>query len=59
MIVLNILVYFGRNKQKSFAALNNLNFHPPEVLSCFYDPQLQVGEDYSYLFNLRSNICKS
>ena len=23
------------------------------------DPQLQVGENYSYLFNSRSNICKS
>ena len=23
------------------------------------DPQLQVGDNYTYLFNLRSNICKS
>ena len=30
------------------AKLNNLNFH-----------QLQVGENYSYLFNVRSNIHKS
>ena len=40
----------------------NLNFHPLEVVSRYRDPQLQVGEEnraYSYLFNLRPNICKS
>ena len=31
-----------------------LNCHPLER-----DPQLQVGENYSYLFDLRPNICKS
>ena len=36
-----------------------INFHPPEVVSRHRDPQLQVGEKYSYLFNLRPNICKS
>ena len=39
--------------------LNNLNFHPLKVVSRYRDPQLQVGENYSHLFNLRANICKS
>ena len=30
-----------------------LNFHRLEVVSRYRDPQLQVGENYSYLFNLR------
>ena len=38
------------------AKLNNLNFHPLEVVSRYRDPQLQVGDNYSYLFNLRPNI---
>ena len=41
------------------AELSNLNFHPLEVASRYRDPQLQVGENYSYLFNLRPNIYKS
>ena len=36
--------------------LNNLNFHPLEVVSRYRDPQPQVGENYSYLVNLRTNI---
>ena len=28
---------------------NNVNFHPHEVVSRYRDPQLQVGENYSYL----------
>ena len=36
-----------------------LNFQPLEVVSCYRDPQLQVAENYSYLFNLGTNICKS
>ena len=28
-----------------------LNFHPLEVVSHYRDPQLQVDENYSYLFN--------
>ena len=32
------------------------NFHPLEVVSRYRDPQLQVGENYSYVFNLRPNI---
>ena len=35
-----------------------LNFHTLEVVSRYRDPQLQVAENYSYLFNLRPNICK-
>ena len=39
--------------------LNNLFFHPLEVVSRYRDPQLQVGEIYSHLFNLGPNIYKS
>ena len=39
-------------------ALNNLNFDPLEVVSRYRDPQLQVGRNYSYVFNLGPNICK-
>ena len=35
-----------------------LNFQPLEVVSRYRDPQLQVAENYSYLFNLSTNICK-
>ena len=35
-----------------------LNFHPLEVVSRYRDPQLEVGENYLYLFNLSTNICK-
>ena len=34
------------------AKLIYLNFHPLEVASRFRDPQPQVVENYSYLFNL-------
>ena len=44
-------------KQKATTSRNmskyNLNFHPLEVVSRYRDPQLQVAENYSYLFNLR------
>ena len=36
-----------------------LYFHPTEVVSRYRDTQLQVGENYSYLFNFWRNICKS
>ena len=32
--------------------LNYWNFHPLEVVSGYRDPQFQVSENYSYLFNL-------
>ena len=41
------------------ADLDNLNFHPLEVVSRYRDPQLQVGENYPYLLNLGVQICKS
>ena len=41
------------------AILYNLNFHPLDVVSRYRDPQLQVGENDSCLFNLGHNICKS
>ena len=34
------------------AKLIYLNFQPLEVVFRYRDPQLQVGENYSYLFNL-------
>ena len=33
-------------------------FHLLEAVSRYRDPQLQVGENYSYVLNLRPNICK-
>ena len=38
--------------------LSNSSFHPLEDVSRYRDPQLQVGENYSYVFNFRPNICK-
>ena len=35
------------------------NFHPLEVVSHHRDPQLQVVENYAYLFDLRPNMYKS
>ena len=32
-----------------------LNFHPPDAVSRYRDPQRQVGENYSHLFNFRPN----
>ena len=46
--IINFLIG-GFNPQS--AKLNHLNFHPLEVVSRYRDPQLQVGENYSYLFN--------
>ena len=40
------------------AKLENLNFHPVAVESRNRNPQLQMGENYAYLFNLRPSICK-
>ena len=33
-----------------------LILHPLEVMSRYRDPQHQVAENYSYLFNLSTNI---
>ena len=45
---------------RTWAAIDALhyceNLHPLEVVSRYHDPQLQVAENYSYLFNLRPNI---
>ena len=35
------------------------NFHPPEVVYRYRDPQPQVVENYSFLCNLSPNINKS
>ena len=39
------------------AMLMSLYFHPLEVVSRYRDTQLQVGENYSYLFNLKNCKC--
>ena len=41
------------------AKLIYLNFQPLEVVSRYRDPQPQVVEKYSYLFNSRPKIYKS
>ena len=41
------------------AKLIYLNFQALEVMSRYRDPQPQVLENYSYLFNLRAEIYKS
>ena len=33
--------------------ISYFNFHPSEVVSRYRDPQLQVGENYYYLFILK------
>ena len=38
------------------AKLFNLNFHPPEVVSRWRDPQLQVSENYSDLTKWRLTV---
>ena len=38
------------------AKLIYLNFQPLEVVSRYRDPQLQVAENYSYLFNFITEI---
>ena len=53
--VINLLFY----GHASTVELNNLNFHPLEDVCRYRDPHLQVGKNYSYLFNLEPNICKS
>ena len=47
------------NNYPHTAKLNNQHFQPIEVVSRCRDAQLQVGEKYSRLFNLRLNFCKS
>ena len=34
-------------------------FQPLEIVYRYRDPQLQVAENYSFLFNLSKTICKS
>ena len=36
-----------------------LNFHPLKVVSGYRDPQIQVAENYSYLFHFSTYIYKS
>ena len=41
------------------AKLANLNRHPPEVVSRYRDPQLQLGKKEYVCLNLGLNICNS
>ena len=57
---------FQATKLLSTSAINpyhtklvNLYFQPLEVVFRYRDPQLQVAENYSYLFNLSKKISKS
>ena len=43
-------------KEKLKRKFNNLNFHTLEFVSRYRDLQLQVGENYPYLFIFRPNI---
>ena len=48
----NDVVAFYPSKPFKSVKVFYLIFHPPEVVSRYRDPQRQVGENYSYLFNL-------
>ena len=41
-----------------FLCSSYVNFHPLQVVSHYYDPELQACEKYSYLFHSRPNICR-
>ena len=41
------------------ARLFYLIFYPLEVVHRHRDPQLQVAENYSFLLNLSTSVCKS
>ena len=47
----------ARDVDPYHATVIYLNFHPLEVVSRYREPQLQVGENYSYLFNLIFILC--
>ena len=55
----NIIGTDGSRVNPYPANLIYLNFQPLEVVSRYRNPQLQVDENYSYLFKLSTNICKS
>ena len=57
----NYLYAVGEYKLYPYPAawLIYFNFQPLEVVYRYSDPQPQVVENYSYLFNLRPNIYKS
>ena len=39
--------------------LSYMHFNPPEVVSHYREQLLQVGDNYSYVLDLRPNTCKS
>ena len=59
-VVTKVVSYTNNKRVNPYPAkLIYLNFQPLEVVSRYRDPQLQVAENYSYLFNLSPNIYKS
>ena len=48
----------GENVRFLTLTLNLFKFSTLEGMSRYRDPQPQVVENYSYLFNLRASICK-
>ena len=48
-----ILTFKDGPRDERVEPLRTNNFHPPEVVSRYREPQLQVGENYSHL---RSNF---
>ena len=51
-------IYMNISTSPDPAQIINLNFQPLELVSRYRDAQLQVTENYWYLFNLTSNSCK-
>ena len=51
IIISDLLYHFNPLTAKLF----NWNFHPPEVVSRWRDPQLQVSENYSDLTKMEVN----
>ena len=51
LFISNEILYYVEQFNPYHAKFNNLNFHPLEVVFRDRDPQLQVGETYSYILN--------
>ena len=51
-----IIKYSNESLNLYPAKLIYSNFYSLEAVSHYHDPQPQVGENYSYLLNLRTNV---
>ena len=54
----NVIMWTTDAVNPLHSTLSYLIFHPLEVVSRYRDPQLQVGENYRYSFNLRQKNMK-